>query len=279
MKTFDVYSGQIRVSDPCYGKNLVVIKDENKIPNILNLKAKKGRWVAEVVKDERVYNEIITSIVAYYDESLSKSAGLEDISTDFHKALSMMMAKDTAVFTTNEMLATVESGVIGIFDDKSYRDDRTASRANRLCEKIVCEDEPWYSICCDRVLSEDQWGVVPNGCVTSSSKDGDVRVVTQTNSYGEVVKVEIDFQAKVEETPSDSSYEDEDEEEEEEEEYESECDCAICRGEVDSEDDEDEEEEESEDEEDEEDWVEVDDYEDEDDEDDYEDEDDEDDED
>lgn len=226
LKTFDVYSGQIRISDPCYGKNLIRIKDD-KIPTIQVLKAKKGRWVASVVKDERVYNEIITHLVACYDESLSKSAGIEDISSDFHKALSMMMAKDADVFLTSQILATVESGVIGIFDDKSYRDDRTASRATRLSDKIVCEDEPWYSICCDRVLSEDQWGVVPNGCVASSSKEGEVSVSIQTNSYGEVVRVEVDFQAKVESSESES---------EESESEDEECDCAICRGEVDCED-------------------------------------------
>ena len=246
MKTFDIYSGRIRISDPCYGK-IFIIKSDEKIPNILNLKAKKGRWVAEVSKEERVTNDIITSLVAYYDETLSQNAGLVDMSGDFHKALSMMMARDASVLTTNEMSSTVESGVIGIFDDKSYRDDKTASRANRLCEKIVCEDEPWYSICCDRVLSEDQWGVVPNGCVSSSSKDGEVRVVTQTNSHGEVVKIEIDFQAKIEDAPVSDEDEDEYEEEEEEEEEEDEdydpepCDCEMCRGVEEEEDEEDEE--------------------------------------
>ena len=222
LKTFDVYSGKIRISDPCYGKNVVI--SDGKVPNVQIFKAKKGRWVVSVVKDERVYSDIISSLVACYDESLSKSAGIEDVSNDFHKALSMMMANQDKVFTTSEHSATVESGVLGIFDDKSYRDNKTATRATRFSDKIVCEDEPWYSICCDRVLSEDQWGVVPNGCVAPSSKEGEVSVSVQTNSYGEVVRVEVDFQAQVE-----SEVESEDEDYEDYEEEEEICDCDACK--------------------------------------------------
>lgn len=192
LKTFDVLSGQIRISDPCYKQR------PDSLATVLLLKAKKGRWIVEAEKDEKVYEDVIAKIVAYYDEQQSKIAGFDDGESDFNKVLAMMMAKNTDSIEEDKTYASVESGQIGIFDNKSYRDNNIVSNIERVSSKIVCEDEPWYSICCDRSLSEDRWGIVPNGCVSSSSKSGNVEVVTHTNSYKEVVKIEINFENNVE---------------------------------------------------------------------------------
>jgi len=246
MKTFDVYSGMIRISDPCFDAGAA---------KVLTLKAKKGRWVAEVEKEEKVAQDIIKTLVAYFDEKQTELAGLTDIGGDYNKALSMMLGRQPEQITQQELVATIESGQIGIFDNKSFGDNKIAVNVARLSEKIICEDQPWYSICCDRVLSEDQWGSLPNGCVTSSTVDGDVAVSTHTNACGEVVKVEINFEKKVESSIP-SPY---DEDEEEEWEEDEECDCEMCRGEVDDEDDDDDDddEEEEEEEEDDEEWEEI----------------------
>lgn len=221
LKTFDVYSGEVRITDPCYTRG-VHLDADGKLVSILTLKAKKGRWVAEVEKDERVYQDIISKLVCYYDEQQSELAGLSDMSSDFHKALAMMMAKDVEKVVENKTYVTVESGQVGIFDNKSFRDDKIASRATRVSDKIVCEDQPWYSICCDRVLSEDQWGSVPNGCVSSSAREGKVEVSTYTNASGELVKVEINFASQIQNGDSDGV-------EEIEESDEDSCDCHDCR--------------------------------------------------
>lgn len=195
LKTFDVYSGMIRVSDPVYTSS-IAFDANGDIASILTLKAKSGRWVAEVEKDEKVYQDAIEKLIVYYDEEQSKLGGINDLSGDFNKALAMMMAKDPELLLENKTFVTVESGQVGIFDNKSYRDNKTAKRATRISDKVVCEDEPWYSICCDRVLSEDQWGVVPNGCVTTS-KQGRIEIITYSNATGEVVKIEINFNSAV----------------------------------------------------------------------------------
>lgn len=221
MKTFDVYSGNIRISDPCY-TNSVAFDAKNNIAKILTLKAKKGRWVAEVEKEERVVQDVVKTLVVYHDQKQSEIAGLVDMDGDFNKTLAMMMGKDATQVTKIDQVVTIESGVVGIFDNKSYRDNKIASRTTRLSEKIVCEDEPWYSICCDRVLTEDQWGTIPNGCVSSSSVEGDVSITTYVNASSEVVKVEINFENKVETSAYPSGddaceYEEEEDEEKDEE--------------------------------------------------------------
>lgn len=196
LKTFDVISGQIRVSDPCY-KVREIRPADSKI-SILALKAKKGRWVVEVEKDEKVYEDVVSKVVAYYDDQQSSIAGFDSGESDFNKVLAMMMAKNTESIEEEKTFASVESGQIGIFDNKSYRDNNIVANESRMSDKVVCEDDPWYSLCCDRSLSKDRWGTVPNGCVSSCSKEGNVEVVTHTNSYKEVVKIEINFENNVE---------------------------------------------------------------------------------
>lgn len=199
MKTFDVLSGQIFLCDPCYKKGTALDASGN-IVKFANPKAKNGRWISTVVLDEKVFQNSICKLTVEYSEEESERAGFSDPEADYHKAMSMILGTQEKN-TTNPVEITCESGLIGIFDAKSYRNDKIVATTSRLSDRVVCEDQPWYSICCDRVLSQDQWGIIPNGCVTSSP-EGVVCGVVSSNGFGEVVKIEIDFSKKI--TPSSS---------------------------------------------------------------------------
>ena len=120
----------------------------------------------------------------------------------------------------------VDSGQAGIFDEKFYKDDDSIKGVERLDEdgEVICEDEPWYSICCDRTLQKKGAGVIPYGVVSSSGYgDGGYDAYAIKDSMGEVIALMIDFGI-------DASKEDEDEDEDEEDEM---VQCDNCGQEVD----------------------------------------------
>jgi hypothetical protein len=161
MPKFTVESGEIRVSDPCY--------DRDTWCNF-SIKAKKGEWNAFVeLKDLGSWGERVGSIVAEH----SKPGKLSKPKTQ---------------------TIGVDSGQAGIFDDKYFKDDSSIEDVKRIHSNSICEDEPWYSICCDRTLSKNQWGVIPFGVVSSSGVgDGCYEVTYYTNKKGEAVRIEILF--------------------------------------------------------------------------------------
>lgn len=193
MRTFDVLSGQLYVCDPCYKKGTTLDASGN-IVKLASPKAKNGRWISSVELDEKVYQSMVCKLTVAYSAEESEMAGFSDPEDDYRKAMAMILGTQDKI-TTLAIEMTCESGLVGIFDSKSYQNDKVVANASRLSEKIICEDQPWYSICCDRVLTDDQWGVIPNGCV-SHSPEGVIYGTVSVNGVGEVVKVEIDFSKK-----------------------------------------------------------------------------------
>jgi hypothetical protein len=77
-----------------------------------------------------------------------------------------------------------------------------------VSDRAICQEEPWFSICCDRTLNDSQWGVIPYGCVSSSGYgDGCYEVNYISDKDGEAVRVEINF------IPDEEEESDEDEDE------------------------------------------------------------------
>lgn len=191
-KTFDVTSGEVVIADPVHvpGKSSF---------HFFHPKAKIGRWVCTVDAEEKVMGVVINKMIAQYSREESELAGIEDPNELYHKAMAMLCGKAPDDLKVETSTINAESGMAGIFDRKSYRNDKIVENVDRICEKIVCEDQPWYSICCDRVLSEDRWGVIPQGCV-SAAKDGVINLTASFNMFGEAERIEIDF-TKTEETP------------------------------------------------------------------------------
>lgn len=185
MNTFDVKTGKLYIGDPVYKKNSADAK-------FFLPKAKNGRWVCRVEEDEKVFGSIINKLIVSYSEEESRAAGIVDANDDFHRAMSMLCGKAPDDLKVETASINAESGMAGIFDYKSYRNDKIVENTVRISNQVVCDDEPWYSICCDRVLSENKWGVIPQGCV-SAAKDGVINVTAKFNMFGEAEFIEIDF--------------------------------------------------------------------------------------
>lgn len=161
MPVFTIKSGKIRISDPCY--------DKDDYLGGLVIEAKNGEWVASADLEKTGWGDRITKLTAEYNGPVS----VADCST--HSI-------------------GVDSGQAGVFDFDSYKDDNLVKNVARVHKEVICEDEPWYSICCDRTLSNHQWGVIPNGAVsTSGYGDGMYDVNCFLDKNGDVVRVEITF--------------------------------------------------------------------------------------
>lgn len=161
MNKFEVVSGEIVVSDPCY--------DADEWMN-MTIPAKNGTWIA------------------YVDETKFGSWGdrISILTAEFTGKTNKIRVKHGSI--------GVDSGQAGIFDINSYKNDKIVKNVKRVHNKPICEDEPWYSICCDRTLSKNQWGIVPNGVVsTSGLGDGYYDVEYFVDSKGQAVRVQIVF--------------------------------------------------------------------------------------
>jgi hypothetical protein len=151
---FEVESGELRISDPCYDKNL------DPIHATLLSKVANGSWKAEVIyTDEGSWGTRCAGLICQ----------LESIPTVTHKDTGWDYRTDISV----------DSGQAGIFDEKYYKRDDVVIGLERVHDEIICEDDPWYSFNCDRTLTKKSAGVIPYGAVSSSGY--------------EVVAVLIDF--------------------------------------------------------------------------------------
>jgi hypothetical protein len=159
-----------RVSDPCYDKKTWCA---GTIDN-----CKTGTWKAKVVMyDESDWGTRVGNLIAYHSDINAPSLTNSD-------------------WKLQEIDVGVDAGMCGIFDDKYFKDDDSIEGVKRLGGKgnsVICEDEPWYSICCDRSMSEHSGGVIPYGCNSSSGYgDGSYKAFSLSKD-GKVVAIMIDF--------------------------------------------------------------------------------------
>ena len=164
---FEVTSGVLRVSDPCYERDTWCAGTIE--PAI------EGYWTAQaVIFNEGSWGNRVGYLIVQhkdYNFDLTDSGwSLENIDVG------------------------VDSGQAGVFDDRYYRDDDVVKHITRKHSESICEDDPWYSICCDRTLCDEQAGVIPHGAVSSSGYgDGSYRCLTQKDENDNIIAVMIDF--------------------------------------------------------------------------------------
>lgn len=139
VESFNITSGRICITDPCYDK------DAN--GTLYNLKAVKGKWYGEInYEDCKQFGNRVANLVVY-------SQNIEDIVKSFKfKLLSKKIY--------------VDSGQCGIFDYKEYPNYELNPQ-----EKEYGTDS-FYSRCCQNTLKKD-FGVVDNIGIVSSSGFGD----------------------------------------------------------------------------------------------------------
>ncbi len=165
---FRVVSGRVVISDPCY-------EIETCCQGILE-KVRKGEWRCQVSISREVYSDgCVTDLIALRPSALDIGNAKWTEETSFEVG--------------------VDSGQAGIFDMAHYRDDRVAQSVEHLSHEIICPEEPWYSLCCDRTSgSEIGAGVIPYGVVSSSGfGDGSYRCFTQRDREGYVTAIRIVF--------------------------------------------------------------------------------------
>lgn len=165
---FKMESGIARVSDPCYDLDTWCAGD---VKN-----CKKGKWDAlMVVQDEGQWGNRVAFLYAYHSSCPYSSV----VRSHWER--------------TNIDVG-VDSGQCFIGDKKYFKDDSVVKNVERINkDRAICEDEPWYSICCDRTCGVVNGGVIPFGCVTSSGY-GDGSYTCRTLSKGKkVVAIMIDY--------------------------------------------------------------------------------------
>jgi hypothetical protein len=182
-KTFEVTSGTIVASDPCY-----------EIPTWCQgviEKVKKGTWEAHIEKsDEGDWGVRIAVLRINHINHSNRQFSMEGL--DIH--------------------AGVDSGQFGFFDKDFFRNDE---KAKELVKEHFSENwdskegDSWYRACCKLTLSPEGWGVLPQGAVSSSGfGDGSYGVYGEQDAYGEWIAFEVVY--------IDDEADDEDEEDEEE---------------------------------------------------------------
>lgn len=138
---FEILSGFVDVSDPCYSVSDVGCR-ATKIPT------KNGIYVAMVVK-----------------------TGGEEDEAGCCKVLEALLEDAGGQWVKSPYDIGVDSGQAGIFDSKHYKNDEIGRKwksEHKEKNRDICENEPWYSMCCDLTCGKMNAGVIPHGVVSSS---------------------------------------------------------------------------------------------------------------
>jgi len=171
MQKFEITSGKMVLSDPCY-----------KIPTwcqgVVD-RVKNGTWVTEVNKtDQGGWGERVSYLVAFNEQALKENPAL----------------KETLVNGWGKQLPFnfgVDSGQFGFFDNEHYQNDKSAMDLTKYDFGDTYDQESgdsWYRAVSNLTLADEQWGVLPFGVVSSSGfGDGSYSVFAVVNEYDEYV--------------------------------------------------------------------------------------------
>ena len=191
--SFQVESGKLRISDPCYGLNTWCA---GTLENVSN-----GEWVAEIKMtdgSDRCGKRVV-SLRAY-------KLTYENVVRD-HKSIPFKIG--------------VDSGQAGIFDLKHFKCSKDAIGQEQAAY-ITGNDEgrDWYAMCCAKTYSESkgkdchQAGVIPFGVVSSSGfGDGSYEGTYAEDTEGKIIEVNIPFIPDDDQEDYDDAEEDDDENE------------------------------------------------------------------
>jgi hypothetical protein len=191
--TFDVTSGKMVCSDPCYELGTWC---QGVVDNVKN-----GKWDAGIAtSDEGSWGERISHLWVYHIDAVAKNP---KILREIEQFNGYQLAFDFGV----------DSGQFGFFDFANYRNDASAvglDKYNFGNDFSMKESgDEWYRVCCNFTLGEHSWGVLPNGAVSSSGYgDGSYAVVGIKDDSGEWVAFCVEYIGQEEET---DDWDDEDE--------------------------------------------------------------------
>ena len=184
---FEIVSGEVRVTDPCYDKDTWCSAGVKGL--------KKGAWNAFVRKsDEKDWGNRCADLFVWHsdyqkDEVFGIITRKKKRDEEYDEIKGGMGQKEISASIG------VDSGQAGVFDAQFFKDDKAVQGVARVNKgEAICENEPWYSMCCDRTLSEKSWGTIPYGAVSSSGfGDGSYTAYECLNNKKEVVGIRIVF--------------------------------------------------------------------------------------
>ena len=166
-------TGHLVISDPCYRLDTWCSgKIENAVP---------GTWLAHITSgDVRYWGARVLNIIVQYKD---------------YPDLEGLLEPNDPRWIVLDFDIGVDSGQAGIFDKKHYKDDEVVKPTTHYyCRDRICEDDPWYSLCCDRTLNRLGAGTIPYGAVASSGYgDGSYVASCIKDAIGSVIAVKIDF--------------------------------------------------------------------------------------
>lgn len=160
--SFEVISGRLVVSDPCYEKSVWCCNTIEKV--------RCGTWTAQVdIHDEGEWGHRIAV--------LRIQAAIPP---------KVLLSPDTAPFEV-----AVDSGQAGFFDELYYRDSDMLRKQTGVKST---DPDLWYWHCSNITLSPQQAGVMPYGVVASSGfGDGAYECLVYRDACGEAVRLEVIF--------------------------------------------------------------------------------------
>lgn len=185
---FQVVSGTLTISDPCYAAEGV--RGRGELADV-----RLGSWDAHVVyKDCGDWGTRAAVLIA--------------------KNTAEEIAHDDKRWSLTAIEVGVDSGQAGIFDKQHYKDNAVAE-GQPQAEYI--KDNPWYAMCCAMTSEGRQAGVIPFGVVSSSGYGDGVYDCYTIKEAGIIVAVKLDFGVlDKDEELYDDDEEDEDEDEDDE---------------------------------------------------------------
>ncbi|OAB36515.1 DUF4241 domain-containing protein [Paenibacillus glacialis] len=163
---FELNSGQLVVSDPCYelNKDTIIM---GVLDNVLN-----GTWLGQVEKTEvRDWGEACSKLTAYHNSVAEQVEHLEWVKCSF--------------------IVGVDSGQAGIFDINKYRiPDSDVQDTDTNTDT----DSDWYLSCCDITESGHEAGVLDGGVVSHTGMgDGTYGAYIAKNQDNQIIGVKIVF--------------------------------------------------------------------------------------
>jgi hypothetical protein len=167
---FDMVSGEMVVSDPCYSLGTWCMGVLDRVHN--------GRWRAfMMMSDEKEWGVRVAEL----------HARATDVYPYYFNSTDGWEFKPLKGWTPSGFEVGVDSGQAGLFDQKYFKDDGVVG--DRICEF----DRDWYGMCCHLTLSDKQGGIIPYGAVSSSGYgDGGYRC-SYIRRKGVIVAVKIRF--------------------------------------------------------------------------------------
>jgi hypothetical protein len=178
-KEFEVISGVLVCSDPCYiHPDLGGVWCQGVVDNVKN-----GTWLADVdQKDMDDWGVRVASLFIVNKQALEK-----DPNISFE-----VVGQEPMNFAGG-----VDSGQFGFFDKDFYRNDELAKDLDKEDFGANYDRESgdtWYRACSKLTLVKESWGVLPNGVVSSSGfGDGSYDVYGAKDGSGEYVYFSVIF--------------------------------------------------------------------------------------